>query len=218
MSLITFSDETKRSYYASLVNSIKKCEACQFCDREGNRDIGEGAVPAHIMVVAEAFGIDERREGRPLIGKAGRLWREVMEKNNLLTSSMHQYSTYLTNSQCCRPEAPEDSDAENGKPNEQSIMACKPFLWSKMKLVMPRVLITLGDIATRTILSVSFDDTKWRITEAIKQDHERNWPVLGTVKIVPMYHPSYVLRQGRPANLMSLYDLLLNKVKGFINV
>ena len=222
MSLITFIDETKRPHYASLVNSIKRCSACQFCDLEGVRDIGNGFIPADVFFLGEAEGADERITGIPFIGDCGQLIRRKWNEHGFMFDNINlnggQIKSFVSNSIKCWPYPPEGSGARNGKPTPESIEACKIHTWIQLKLCMPKVVVPLGDIATRTILSVPFDNTKWRITDALRQDHERNWPILGRVRIVPMYHPSYVLRQGKPANLMSLYDLLLNKVKGILNV
>ena len=212
-------DDANRLAYAGVVNGIQHCASCELADKGGYRDIGEGFVPAPLMVVAESFGAVERKEGRPLIGDAGQIWREVMAKHGLNTSGEPLIKTFLTNTIACWPPPPAESRSFNGKPTAHAISECKKHLWGKIRLVRPQVICTLGDIATRNLLSIASDDTSFRMRDQIGTTHDKKWAISGKeyrVKIVPAYHPSYVLRNGRDENLLVLYDRVVELIKGLL--
>jgi DNA polymerase len=217
---VIFADNNDRRSYIQLVNIIKNCKKCNLCDAGGERDVGDGHLPADIMFVGEAFGIDEKDIGSPFIGRAGQLIRSVILKHRISVGENdvdeHIAKGYICNTVCCFVPPPENSNAFNGKPDLTNINACKLYLWQKIQYVKPKVIITLGAIPTKTLLKIPIDDYKWKISENIANATKLSWPI-GNIYIVPAFHPSYVLRQGKPENLMKLYDIVIERAVSLLN-
>jgi DNA polymerase len=136
---------------------------------------GEGDPEADLMVVGEGPGREEDLQGRPFVGRSGQLldrllWEEV---------GLARHEVYIANTVLCRPPG-------NRDPLPAEIEACHPWLEWKMELIRPRVLLTLGNFATRLLL-----DT----TEGIRRVRGRVYHVGSQgVALVPTYHPAAALR------------------------
>ncbi len=101
---------------------------------------GEGDLDARIMLIAQAPGHNEDREGRMFIGEAGHVLNELLE-----TAGIRREEIYLTNIlKCMLPK--------NRRPSQTEIRACNGYLVEEMALVNPEVIAPLGDYATRTVL------------------------------------------------------------------
>jgi DNA polymerase len=222
-SMVQFENDIDRTLYADLVSYIKSCTACQFCTNGGLRDVGEGFVPAPLMFVGEAFGVEEKKSGRPFVGDAGTFLRSRMSDHNISSISTENNPTlaFITNTQSCwpPPEANQNTERENGKPTKESIQACKRILWAKIKAVRPKVIIMLGEYAAKTLLSIPWEQ-RILVGDIVGKVESRKWKFDGItesdVSLVPLYHPSYIIRKGQPQNLLRIYDLVLRKCIKFI--
>ncbi len=155
-----------------LVAEIKKCRACGL-HRNRNQPVpGEGPCPCEIMIVGEAPGREEDLEGRPFVGAAGRLLEKMLAAIGLERSQV-----YITNVVKCRPPG-------NRTPQEEEMQACRPYLARQIRLIKPRVILALGNVAARSLLL-----TRRSLSELRGKVHR-----LEDIRVVASYHPAYLLR------------------------
>jgi uracil-DNA glycosylase len=159
---------------------------CTLCGLAGGRTtvvFGEGNPRAALMVVGEGPGREEDLQGRPFVGRSGQL----LEKLLLEEAGLGRSEVYIANVVKCRPPG-------NRDPLPEEVDACRPYLYQQLSLISPRVVVTLGNFATRTLMSTNEGITKLR---------GRTYPLggryrgdgMGTV-VVPTFHPAAALRGG----------------------
>lgn len=153
---------------------------CQLCPLAGGRTtvvFGEGNPHAGLMVVGEGPGRDEDLQGRPFVGRSGQLLDRLLREE----AGLERGEVYIANVVKCRPPG-------NRDPLPEEIAACRPYLDEQVNLIDPRVLLTLGNFATRALLGT---------TEGINKLRGRTYPHShgGTV-VVPTFHPAAALRGG----------------------
>lgn len=139
--------------------------------------IGDGPVPADVMIVGEAPGFREDEVSRPFSGKSGRLLDETLEKFGL-----DRRSAFITNVNKCRPP-------ENRTPNKTEQKACRPYLDKEIEAVNPKFILTLGN----TALSV--------VRKSGIMKHRGSVNQLGDIQVFSTVHPAAVLRNPRYAQL-----------------
>ena len=139
---------------------------------------GVGSAAADLLFVGEGPGRDEDLAGEPFVGRSGKLLDRLMWEEVGLTRA----ECYIANVVKCRPP-------QNRDPAPKEIEACRPYLAEQIRLIDPRVIITLGNFATKLLL-----ETTKGIRELRGQVFER-----GRANVVPTYHPAYVLRAGGEA-------------------
>lgn len=131
---------------------------------------GEGNPHAEIMLVGEAPGRTEDRDGHPFIGQAGRLL------NNMLSAcKWDRDNVYIANSACCRPP-------NNRIPTAEEMHNCRRFLDAQISVIKPKYLILLGSTASINLLGMSIGVARGRL-------HTYNG-----IKTLCTYHPAYLLR------------------------
>jgi uracil-DNA glycosylase len=153
---------------------------CTLCGLSVGRTtvvFGEGDPHAVLMVVGEGPGRDEDLQGRPFVGRSGQL----LDKLLIEETGLRRDEVYIANVVKCRPP-------NNRDPLPVEIEACRPYLDQQLGLIAPRVLVTLGNFATRALLSTS---------EGITRLRGRSYPLdaVGAV-VVPTFHPAAALRGG----------------------
>lgn len=154
-------------------------EGCTRCPLAGGRNtvvFGTGNPDADLMLVGEGPGAEEDRQGLPFVGRSGKLLDELLAQEVGLDRS----AVYIANVVKCRPP-------ENRDPEPAEIAACRPYLERQVELVAPRVLVTLGNFATKVLLNTREGITKLRGQRYAWGDG---------VVLVPTYHPAALLRGG----------------------
>jgi uracil-DNA glycosylase len=136
---------------------------------------GVGADDADLMFVGEAPGRNEDLQGEPFVGAAGRLLDSLLDE-----AGIGRDRVYIANVLKCRPPG-------NRDPRPDEIDSCKGFLASQLELVDPRVVVTLGNFATKLLLKTDTGITRLRGTSY------RWWR---DKVLVPTYHPAAALRGG----------------------
>lgn len=163
----------------TLLEIEAQAKACVACPLAGGRTtvvFSRGDPSADLMFVGEAPGRDEDLEGAPFVGRSGKLLdRLVAEEVGL---GRDEY--YVANVVKCRPP-------NNRDPLPAEIAACSSFLDAQVALVEPKVIVTLGNFATRYLLAT---------TEGITRLRGRVHPYKDGIVIVPTFHPSAALRSG----------------------
>lgn len=154
--------------------------ACTLCPlSEGRTTVvfGEGDPGAGLMIVGEGPGREEDLQGRPFVGRSGQLLDRLLEEE----AGLARKQVYIANVVKCRPPG-------NRDPLPEEISACRPYLDQQVDLIGPRVVLTLGNFATRALLGT---------TEGISRLRGRSYPFGGRdAVLVPTFHPAAALRGG----------------------
>jgi uracil-DNA glycosylase len=137
---------------------------------------GMGNADADLMFVGEAPGFHEDQQGKPFVGRAGKLLDELLGEIGLTRSDC-----FIANTLMCRPP-------DNRDPQPDEIEACKPHLMRKIELIEPRVICTLGNFATKLLSGRPDGITKVRGTPQVRDLGGR------TVFLFPIFHPAAALR------------------------
>jgi DNA polymerase len=152
---------------------------------------GTGTASAKLLFVGEGPGAEEDAQGLPFVGRSGKLLdRLVLEEIGLTRDRF-----YIANVVKCRPPG-------NRDPRPDEVEACRPWLEQQLALLRPRVVVTLGNFASKLLLGSS---------QGISRLRGRTYPWRGAV-LVPTYHPAAVLRGGNEAMAQMRADLVRAKV------
>ncbi|HSU16608.1 uracil-DNA glycosylase [Longimicrobium sp.] len=150
------------------------CPRCRLAETRTRVVFGEGSETAQLMAVGEAPGENEDRQGRPFVGKAGKLLDLL-----LMTAGFEREAVYICNTLKCRPPG-------NRNPLPDEVEACSPYLLKQVELVAPRVIVAFGTFAAQTLLGTDLSIGRLRG----KLHQYRGIPV------VPTYHPAALLRNA----------------------
>ncbi len=167
-------DKREEEEMKELEEEIKKCRKCRLWKSRKNAVPGEGNYNADLMLVGEAPGKTEDEMARPFVGKAGQLLTEILEKNGI-----RRKDVYITNVVKCRPP-------NNRNPMKDEIEKCLPYLKKQLEIIKPKVILTLGNFATQTILPLygfkaeNISKIRGKVFDS---------PLHG-IKILPTYHPA----------------------------
>ncbi len=137
---------------------------------------GVGNPDADLMFVGEGPGADEDEQGIPFVGRAGQLLTRIIEAIDLKREDV-----YIANVVKCRPPG-------NRNPEPDEVATCEPFLFRQIDVIKPKVIVTLGKFAAQSLL---------RTDETISRLRGRLFEYRGA-KLVPTWHPAYVLRNNSP--------------------
>ena len=152
---------------------VRSCNACGLAAGRTQAVPGEGPVDASIMFIGEAPGYYEDQQGRPFVGAAGQFLEQ------LLTSiGLKRTEVFITNVVKCRPPG-------NRDPLPEEIDACSDWLSRQIELIRPKVIVTLGRYSLARFLPGT----------PIGRVHGQGRK-LGSLWVVPMYHPAAALHQG----------------------
>lgn len=154
------------------------CTLCRLSSGRTQVVFGDGNPDADVMFVGEGPGFHEDRQGIPFVGAAGQLLNQLLSEIGL-----DRGDVYITNVVLCRPPG-------NRDPLPDEIDLCQPYLREQLDLVDPKVVVTLGNFATRVIL-----DRPVSISRVRGQRQIWNGRV-----VIPTYHPAAVLRGGGDAS------------------
>ncbi len=163
-----------------LEEHIGDCHRCPLGDTRTHLVFGVGREDADIMFVGEAPGRNEDLKGEPFVGAAGRLLDEL-----LASIGLDREDVYIANILKCRPPG-------NRNPQQVEIDTCTPFLREQVRLVSPRVIVTLGNFATRFVLKTTESITRMRGT--VQQ--------AGHFTVLPIYHPAAALYDGSKRDVL----------------
>jgi uracil-DNA glycosylase family 4 len=163
---------------ASLEEVEQEARGCTRCPLSKSRTtvvFGEGDQHAALMVVGEGPGRDEDIQGRPFVGRSGRLLDRLLVEE----VGLERADVYICNMIKCRPPG-------NRDPEPAELAACRPYLDQQLALVAPRVVLTLGRFASQSLLGT---------TQPIGALRGRSYRLSDAV-LVPTFHPAAALRGG----------------------
>ena len=160
---------------------IGDCQRCKLAPMRTHLVFGVGNPKAELMFVGEAPGADEDARGEPFVGRAGQLLTDIIERGMGMTRA----EVYICNVIKCRPP-------ENRNPELDEVASCEPFLFRQIDLVRPRAIVGLGTFAVQALLKLKTPISKLRGI----------WHEVRGVKMMPTFHPAYLLRNPADKRLV----------------
>lgn len=158
--------------WQQLQQAVSSCQLCELHSTRTRTVFGVGHQNADLLIVGEAPGADEDRQGEPFVGRAGGLLDTMLQAIHL-----DRKQVYIANVLKCRPP-------ENRNPHTSEILCCDPYLQRQIELIRPKVILALGRIAAHHLLVSQESLGKLR-----GQQHSYNG-----IPLVVSYHPAYLLR------------------------
>jgi DNA polymerase len=162
---------------------VRGCVRCGLHQGRTKTVFGEGDPDADLVFVGEGPGHDEDVSGRPFVGRAGQLLTRMIHAMGL-----DRQDVFICNVVKCRPPS-------NRNPMPEEVEACWGYLMRQLQTIRPRVIVTLGNPATKKLLETTTGITRLRGTWQELPDHGAG---LGGIAVMPTFHPSYVLRRYTP--------------------
>lgn len=163
--------------WPALRDAVAGCRACSLCESRRNTVFGVGHTEADWMIVGEAPGEQEDRQGEPFVGPAGQLLDAMLRACGRDRQAEDARGVFIANVLKCRPPA-------NRNPAPEEVVQCEPFLSRQVALVKPRLIIAMGRFAVQSLL---------KTTEPIGRLRGRVHRYEG-VPVIVTYHPAYLLR------------------------
>lgn len=162
---------------SSLDNHVKTCQACELHKTRKQTVFGVGHHKADWLIIGEAPGADEDRQGEPFVGRAGQLLTQMLRAIGLAREEV-----FIANILKCRPP-------NNRDPKADEVSACNSYLNRQIELLEPKIVLALGRIAAQSLLQTDMPIGKMRG----KLYHlEKN-----SIPTVVTYHPAYLLRSPK---------------------
>jgi DNA polymerase len=156
----------------ALAQFIAGCPRCKLSRSRTNIVFGQGNPDADLMFVGEAPGRDEDEQGLAFVGRAGQLLTKIIE-----AMGKRREDVFIANVLKCRPP-------NNRNPEPDEVASCMPFLEEQIRLIAPKVIVTLGTFAAQAVLATD---------EPIGRMRGR-WREARGVRIMPTFHPAFLLR------------------------
>jgi DNA polymerase len=163
---------------------IGECTRCKLHEGRKNIVFGVGDPHARLLFVGEGPGAEEDARGEPFVGRAGQKLDAMIEAIGL-----RREQVYIANVVKCRPPG-------NREPQPDEVGCCAPFLVGQIRAIRPKVIVTLGSPATRTLLGTVVGITKLR----------GRWHEFEGIPVMPTFHPAYLLRAYTRENRQKVFD------------
>jgi DNA polymerase len=165
---------------AQIRDDLGDCYRCKLAGGRKTIVFGEGNPRAELVFIGEGPGADEDEQGRPFVGRAGKLLDRMIQ-----AIGMKREEVYICNVVKCRPPG-------NRTPEKDEVEACSPFLFRQVEALKPRLICCLGAPAVRTVLGIKEGITKIR----------GHFYDFGSSKALATVHPAYVLRNPREEKIL----------------
>ena len=174
--------------WAGLAGQVSSCTLCDLSRTRTQTVFGVGRPDADLMIIGEAPGADEDRQGEPFVGRAGQLLNSMLRAIGL-----GREDVYIANILKCRPP-------NNRDPKPEETARCSPYLERQIELVAPRAVLAVGRIAAQHLLQS--DQAIGRLRGQVSSFGAERIPIVVT------YHPAYLLRSPQ-AKAKAWQDLCL---------
>lgn len=161
--------------WSELQVRVAACRACELHRTRTQTVFGVGNPDADLLIIGEAPGADEDRQGEPFVGRAGQLLTAMLQAIGL-----KRQDVYIANILKCRPPG-------NRNPSIEEAAACQGFLHRQIALIKPKLILSVGAVSARNLLST--DEAVGRLR---RRRHEYGDPCL---PLLVTYHPAYLLRR-----------------------
>ncbi len=164
---------------------VRGCPRCGLCQTRTKTVFGEGSPQAQLMFIGEGPGAKEDQSGRPFVGPAGELLNRMITAMGLTREAV-----YITNVVKCRAYHP-GPPPKDRPPAPDEVAACSSYLERQVELIRPRVIVTLGLPASQYVLQTRRSMSQMR----------GNWEAWHGIKVLPTWHPSYLLRREKEGDV-----------------
>lgn len=158
----------------ALQHKVAACTACELHKTRKQTVFGVGDRQADWLLIGEAPGAEEDRQGEPFVGRAGQLLNAM-----LLAIGLKREEVYIANILKCRPPG-------NRDPQPEEVQQCEAFLKRQVELIKPKIILALGRIAAQNLLKTDINIGRLRGKRFSYGEHE--------IPLVVTYHPAYLLR------------------------
>ncbi len=181
-----------------LNSKINTCTKCSLSQGRTKFVFGTGNPDADVMLIGEAPGAEEDKQGIPFVGRAGQLLNDILKAIDFTREEI-----YIANIVKCRPPG-------NRNPLPDEMEACLPYLYKQIELIKPKLILLLGRVAATALLKKNLSLAKFR----------GNVYEINGIKTMVTYHPAALLRNPhwKPATwedvkqFRRLYDEILGNV------
>jgi DNA polymerase len=188
-----FGPEPSVLSWDELRTSVTTCQACELHRTRTQAVFGVGDRNASLMIIGEAPGADEDRQGEPFVGRAGQLLNAM-----LAAIGFSREQVYIANIIKCRPPG-------NRDPHVEEASACQAYLYRQIGLLQPSLILSVGRISAHNLLGT--EESVGRLRGRTHRFDPGNIPLIVT------YHPAYLLRRPQEKakawqDLQAVYHLL----------
>lgn len=166
-----FISDSKQTW-VDLQNEVAACRQCALCESRTQTVFGSGSASSGWMVIGEAPGESEDRQGEPFVGRAGQLLTEMLRAIGLKRDDV-----FITNILKCRPP-------NNRDPLKTEVEACSDYLHRQIAWLKPKIILAVGRVSAQNLLK-----TDKAIGQLRGTVHS-----LDGIPLVVVYHPAYLLR------------------------
>ena len=160
-----------------LKQQVSVCQKCSLHESRTQTVFGVGNPNADWLVIGEAPGADEDKQGEPFVGRAGKLLNSM-----LLAMGLAREQVFIANILKCRPP-------NNRDPKPEEVLACESYLRQQIDLIKPKIILAVGRIAAQNLLKVDTPIGKMRGNHYTYPDSE--------LPVIVTYQPAYLLRSPR---------------------
>jgi DNA polymerase len=159
--------------WEALTQAVRQCTLCDLHRTRTQAVFGVGNRAARWMIIGEAPGAEEDRQGEPFVGRAGQLLNSMLQAIGLAREDV-----FIANILKSRPPG-------NRDPRPEEVRVCLPYLYRQIELVNPRLILCVGRIAAQNLLNT---------TETIGRLRGRLHQLATGRPMIVTYHPAYLLR------------------------
>jgi len=160
--------------WSGLEMQVSGCKKCKLHETRTQTVFGSGNRQADWLIIGEAPGAEEDRQGEPFVGPAGKLLTEM-----LLAAGFKRADVYIANILKCRPPG-------NRNPAPEEVACCHAYLQQQIALMQPQLILAVGGVAAHNLLQTD---------EKVGQMHGKLYHYGDTnIPLVVTYHPAYLLR------------------------
>ena len=175
---IPVAEAVKNANLDELREQVVACTACGLCSGRRHAVFGHGGQPTRWLVVGEAPGEQEDRQGQPFVGRSGQLLDSMLSAVGM----SRERDVFIANVIKCRPPG-------NRNPKPEEIAACSPYLMRQIALLKPERILVLGRFAAQTLLG-----TDATIGSLRGRVHQLKTDAGPQIPVIVSYHPAYLLR------------------------
>ncbi len=161
--------------WPALEQAVASCKACELHATRTQTVFGVGDRNASLLIIGEAPGADEDRQGEPFVGRAGQLLNAM-----LAAIGLQREQVYIANIIKCRPPG-------NRDPHTEEAAACQAFLHRQIALIQPRLILSIGRVSAHNLLG-----TEESVGRLRGRTHRFD---PGDIPLIVSYHPAYLLRR-----------------------
>lgn len=175
-----------------VADEVAVCERCPELVANRTQTVpGQGNPDAGLVFIGEGPGQEEDRQGLAFVGRAGQLLTKMIEAIDLTRDEV-----FICNILKCRPP-------ENRNPTPEEAANCRPYLMRQLEILRPKVIVALGGVAAQNLLGT---------TDGVGRLRGRFYPFM-SARLIPTYHPAYVLRNYTKDTRRKVYEDLLKAKK-----